>query len=61
MPPVLQAITRVVPARYFLTALRGILLKGVGMDVVWPDLAALAVYSGVVLGLASIRLHRQWS
>jgi ABC-2 type transport system permease protein len=61
MPQVLQAITRVVPARYFLTALRGILLKGVGMDVVWPDLAALAVYSGVVLGLASIRLHRQWS
>jgi ABC-2 type transport system permease protein len=61
MPPVLQAITRVVPARYFLTALRAILLKGVGMDVVWPDLAALAAYSGVVLGLASIRLHRQWS
>lgn len=61
MPQVLQAITRVVPARYFLTALRGILLKGVGIDVVWPDLAALAVYSGVVLGLASIRLHRQWS
>jgi ABC-2 type transport system permease protein len=51
----------VVPARYFLTALRGILLKGVGMEVVWPDLAALAVYSGVVLGLASVRLHRQWS
>ena len=61
MPEVLQAITRVVPARYFLTALRGILLKGVGMDVVWPDLAALAAYSGVVLGLASVRLHRQWS
>ena len=42
MPQVLQAITRVVPARYFLTALRGILLKGVGVDVVWPDLVALA-------------------
>ena len=61
MPEVLQAITRVVPARYFLTALRGILLKGVGIDVVWPDLAALTVYSAVVLGLASVRLHRQWS
>ena len=33
MPQVLQAITRVVPARYFLTALRGILLKGVGVEV----------------------------
>jgi ABC-2 type transport system permease protein len=61
MPPLLQAITRVVPARYFLTALRGILLKGVGVEVVWPDLVALAVFCGLVLTLASIRLHRQWS
>jgi ABC-2 type transport system permease protein len=61
MPQVLQAITRVVPARYFLTALRGILLKGVGLEVVWPDLAALAVYCGLVLTLASVRLQRQWS
>jgi ABC-2 type transport system permease protein len=61
MPQVLQAVTRVVPARYFLTALRGILLKGVGLDVVWPDLAALGVYCGLVLTLASVRLHRQWS
>ena len=61
MPQVLQAVTRVVPARYFLTALRGILLKGVGLEVIWPDLAALALYCGLVLTLASVRLHRQWS
>jgi ABC-2 type transport system permease protein len=61
MPDVLQAITRIVPARYFLTALRGIVLKGVGLDVVWPDLAALVVYSGLVLTFASIRLRRQWT
>jgi ABC-2 type transport system permease protein len=61
MPQVLQAVTRVVPARYFLTALRGILLKGVGLEVIWPDLAALAVYCALVLTLASVRLHRQWS
>jgi ABC-2 type transport system permease protein len=61
MPQLLQAITRVVPARYFLTALRGILLKGVGLDVVWPDLLALGAYCGLVLTLASVRLHRQWS
>ena len=61
MPQVLQAITRVVPARYFLTALRGILLKGVGLDVVWPDLVALGAYCALVLTLASVRLHRQWS
>ena len=61
MPPVLQGITHVVPARYFLMALRGIVLKGVGVAVVWPELAALALFAAVVLTLASVRLRRQWS
>ncbi|MEQ1871600.1 MAG: ABC transporter permease [Vicinamibacterales bacterium] len=60
MPAVLRGITYVVPARYFLIALRGIVLKGVGLSVVWEQLAALAVYSAVVLLLASARLRRQW-
>ena len=41
MPAVLQAITYVVPARYFLIALRGIVLKGVGLSIIWPQLVAL--------------------
>jgi ABC-2 type transport system permease protein len=61
MPVVLQAITSVVPAKYFLLALRGIVLKGVGIETIGKDLAALAVFATVVLGLASIRLRRQWS
>jgi ABC-2 type transport system permease protein len=60
MPAVLQAITYIVPARYFLVALRGIVLKGVGLEIIWPQLFALAVYSTVVLLLASLRLRRQW-
>ena len=61
MPPFLQGITYVVPARYFLIALRGIVLKGVGVVVIWPQLVALAIYAAVVLMLASARLRRQWS
>jgi ABC-2 type transport system permease protein len=61
MPTFLQGVTYVVPARYFLIALRGIVLKGVGLDIIWQQLAALAIYSTVVLGLASVRLKRQWS
>jgi hypothetical protein len=61
MPAPLQGITYIVPARYFLVALRGIVLKGVGLSVVWVDILALAVYATVVLGLASIRLRRQWT
>ena len=45
MPAFLQGVTYVVPARYFLIALRGIVLKGVGLSVIWPQLVALAVYS----------------
>jgi ABC-2 type transport system permease protein len=61
MPAFLQLVTHIVPARYFLVALRGIVLKGVGPDVFWPDLAALGVFAVVILGLASLRLRRQWA
>ena len=61
MPAFLQAVTYIVPARYFLIALRGIVLKGVGPEAFWQDLVALAVYATVILGLASLRLKRQWA
>ncbi len=60
MPAFLRGVTYIVPARYFIVALRGIVLKGIGLDVIWPQLLALAAYSTVVLALASMRLRRQW-
>jgi len=60
MPAALRAVTYAVPARYFLIALRGIVLKGAGLQTFWVELAALAVYAALMLGLASIRLRRQW-
>jgi ABC-2 type transport system permease protein len=61
MPAFLQAVTYVVPARYFLIALRAIVLKGVGIAAYWQELAALALFATVILGLASLRLRRQWA
>ena len=61
MPAVLQAVTLVVPARYFLAVLRAIVLKGAGVAAYWPDLAALAVFALAVMALASLRLRRQWA
>jgi ABC-2 type transport system permease protein len=58
MPPALQLITTLVPARYFLIALRGILLKGTALAQLVPQLAALGLYAVVMLGLASFRLAR---
>ena len=61
MPAFLQGVTYVVPARYFLVALRAIVLKGAGVDAFWRELVALAVFAVVILGLASLRLRRQWA
>jgi len=59
MPWPLQAISRVIPARYLVHALRGILLKGNGLDVLWPDLLAMAVFALCILGLATARFKRR--
>jgi ABC-2 type transport system permease protein len=61
MPVFLQYVTHIVPARYFLVALRAIVLKGVGPSVFWSDLVALGIFALVILGLASLRLRRQWA
>lgn len=61
MPRFLQLVTYAVPARYFLIALRGVVLKGAGIAAFAADLAALAVFAVVVLALASVRLRRQWT
>ncbi|MCU0611021.1 MAG: ABC transporter permease [Candidatus Eisenbacteria bacterium] len=58
MPPVLRLITHIVPARYFLAALREIVLKGAGMTVWWPDALGLVVFAAVVLLLAAGRIVR---
>jgi ABC-2 type transport system permease protein len=61
MPPVVQAITHIVPARYFLVALRAIVLKGAGIAAFWEDLMALAIFAAVALTLAALRLRREWA
>ncbi len=59
MPVALQYITIVVPAKYFLVALRGVVLKGLGLGALWRPLAALAAYAIVTLGLSAARLARR--
>ena len=59
MPHVLQLVTLIVPARYFLIALRGIVLKGTPLTLLWPQMVALSIYAFVMLGVASLRLARE--
>lgn len=61
MPAWLQAVTYIVPARYFLVALRGVVLKGAGFTTIADSLGALVIFAVIVTGLAAIRLRREWS
>jgi drug efflux transport system permease protein len=59
MPAFLQLVTYVVPARYFLIALRGIVLKGSALSHLIPQLIAMSIYAAGTLILASLRLARE--
>lgn len=59
MPPALQAISRVIPLRYYLKIIRSIVLKGVGADSLTEEIAALAVFGLVVMGIAALRFRKR--
>lgn len=58
MPQWLQYLTYLSPLRYFLVVLRGTYLKGVGLDILWPQLLAMAVLGISLLGVAVLRFHK---
>ncbi|TKB07489.1 ABC transporter permease [Desulforhopalus sp. IMCC35007] len=49
MPMPLQFLTYIVPARYFIAILRGIYLKGIGLEILWLDALFLAVYALIMM------------
>jgi ABC-2 type transport system permease protein len=59
MPGPIQAISHIFPARYFVTILKGIFLKGVGLEVLWVELAFLGGYAAIVFLLAVRQLKRK--
>jgi len=59
MPAIIQVITHVVPARYFVTILKGVFLKGVGIGVLWTDMGFLALYATIVFLLAVRKLNQK--
>jgi ABC-2 type transport system permease protein len=58
MPPVFQLVSLLDPLRYYLATVRGIFLKGAGVTVLWPQIAALAVMGSLILWLASTRFRK---
>jgi len=58
MPTALQWLSRVVPARYFVAGLRGVLLRGNGIAELWPEALLLTGFASLMLGLSTLRFQR---
>jgi ABC-2 type transport system permease protein len=59
MPVVIQWVTYLIPLRYFLVIVRGVFLKGVGLEVLWPQLLALIGWGTAMVGLAVLRSRKR--
>jgi ABC-2 type transport system permease protein len=59
MPRLLQAITVVVPARYFIEILRDIYLKGLGLEYFWKETLYILLFGFVTLVLAAWRFQKR--
>jgi ABC-2 type transport system permease protein len=58
MPPLMQAISAAIPLTYFLQVLRGTIVKGVGLDALWPQAVYLGVFAVVITILSVARFRR---
>ena len=59
MPRVLQFVSLAIPLRYYLIVVRGIVLKGVGMPALWPEVIALSIFAVVVITSAAARFKKR--
>lgn len=59
MPAILQAVTYLIPARYFLVVIRGIFLKGIGLAILWKELVFLSLFAVLMLVVSSAKFRKR--
>lgn len=59
MPELFQVLTYGIPLRYFLVIIRGVFLKGIGIDILWPQMVALLIIGTVVITLSALRFRKR--
>jgi ABC-2 type transport system permease protein len=59
MPIFLQAISILIPLRYFLVIIRALMIKGVGLEAVLPEVIALTIFGIVIMGAAALRFRKR--
>jgi ABC-2 type transport system permease protein len=59
MPVAVQYLTYLNPVRYMMEIVRGVFLKGIGVEVLWPQMLALLVYGVAILVFSALRFHKR--
>jgi ABC-2 type transport system permease protein len=59
MPLPVQVIANILPAKHFVSILRGVMVKGAGLTELWPDVLALAAFTTFVVVVATRRFQRR--
>lgn len=59
MPEAVQYLTYLNPVRYFMEIVRGLFLKGVGAETLWPQMLSLLVFGTAVLAISALRFHKR--
>jgi len=59
MPVVLRWISYLIPLRYFLVIIRALMIKGVGLDAILPEVILLSVFGVVIMGAAALRFKKR--
>jgi ABC-2 type transport system permease protein len=60
MPPWVQSLMALSPLRYYIDVTYGVLLKGVGLELLWDSILTMALLGGVLFGLGLRRFRRQF-
>jgi len=59
MPTPIRAVTYAIPLRYYSIIIRGVFLKGVGLETLWPEMSILCAFGATALLLASLRFRKR--
>ena len=59
MPQMVQWLTYINPVRYFMEIVRGVFLQGAGLQTLWPQIVALAIFGVAILSASVRRFHKQ--
>ena len=59
MPVVLQVLSNIAVVKFFLVVVRGVMLRGVGFEVLWPQFVYMAIFAGLTLGVSVRRMQKR--